>query len=103
MEKTFLEITHAWIYARGEGGGGLDLPWKFQIYRIHLVKIPENSPFPFWKQSYSSNPRIHPPNLYSLASIFMDFVTIKISMISKVVANDLINSLCYKKLDFVEH
>lgn len=89
MEKTFLEITHARIYARG-GEGGLDLLWKFQIYRIHLVKFLKIAPFPFG-------------NLYSLASIFMDFVTIKISMISKFVANDLINSLCYKKLDFVEH
>lgn len=97
---TFFEITHARI------GGGPDLPWKFQIYRIHLVKFLKIAPFPFGnKVIVPTHASIPPPggNLYSLASIFMDFVTIKISMISKFVANDLINSLCYKKLDFVEH
>lgn len=36
-------------------------------------------------------------------SIFVDFVTIKISMIRKFMFIAPINSLCYKKLDFVGH
>lgn len=92
---------------RGGRGGRSGPPLEISNLSNSPGKIPENSPFPFEnKVIVPTHASIPPPpggNLYSLASIFMDFVTIKISMISKFVANDLINSLCYKKLDFVEH
>lgn len=52
MEKTFLEITHARIYARGGGAGP---PLEIANLSNSPGKIPENSPFPFWK-SYTVVP-----------------------------------------------
>lgn len=78
MEKTFLEITHARIYARG-GEGGLDLLRKFQIYRIHLVKFLKIAPFPFGnKVIVPTHTSIPPPRGKFSGSVHVsDFIYIR--------------------------
>lgn len=105
MEKTYF----FWNYSCTDWGRS-GPPLEISNLSNSPGKIPENSPFPFEnKVIVPTHASTHPPpsprgkifwicacywfHLYSLASIFMDFVTIKISMISKFVANDLINSL----------